>query len=637
MGFRRQVFVLVGLLVTACVGLAGLAWRSASQESAQAELRYRERAEANLDAGEMACAEVLAEVIARGGAEVTSQAQVLPAPSPRPSAAWEGADFRAADLALARDPLAAEVSLLSFAEEARAKRPADAAAALSAAASLARRAGRLPLARERWEAVLDLERERGPLYTQRGLRWAWIGAFQLGRADAESGQADRLLALLRELQASGEGPASPSQLVLRGRIADVLAGHGLASPALEQLRRAEEAQLLPRRLRLGGASVAALRSWTLSGAVPQAFELAFDWRGRALPSGEARVIAVAVEPGRARVMTLADATQAALGRPRLSAYAQLGLELRALVPGSDLPAPEAPIVARRALSGPFSGVELQVLGREQEAFLAAERRRLRQTLGLIGGALLLLVLGSAFVLRSLLREAETARAQRNFVAAVTHELKTPLASIHLLGELLAEGGVDEAKAKEFAQKVVAEADRLAALVSTVLDLSRAEEGIDPAACELVGAQELAEEALERLRLPAERAGATLQLSASADLPELRSDRSALVGVLANLLDNSLKYGDAREAIELELSAAGGRVRFVVRDRGPGVPVQDRERIFAPFHRVQDEMTREQPGVGLGLALARSVAEAHGGSLRYAPRSGGGSEFVLEVPAAEGPT
>ncbi|MBL4849847.1 MAG: sensor histidine kinase, partial [Planctomycetes bacterium] len=123
-----------------------------------------------------------------------------------------------------------------------------------------------------------------------------------------------------------------------------------------------------------------------------------------------------------------------------------------------------------------------------------------------------------------------------------------------------------------------------------------------------------------------------KLEAPDGLPGLVGDREGLLGVLVNLLDNSLKYADLDQPVELVLDADPARVRFSVRDRGPGIPPAERERIFEPFHRVQDEMTREQPGVGLGLALGRSVAEAHGGALRYTARSGGGSEFVLELPA-----
>ncbi|HBP21196.1 MAG TPA: hypothetical protein DEA08_25845, partial [Planctomycetes bacterium] len=323
----------------------------------------------------------------------------------------------------------------------------------------------------------------------------------------------------------------------------------------------------------------------------------------------------------------------ALARPEPQGYAELGFELQALLPGL-APLEGAPIVARHRLSGAFTGAELLVRGTEREAFLAAESQRVRTTLGLVGGTLLLLLLGSGLLVRSVRRDAQSARDQRNFVSAVTHELKTPLASIRLLSELLAEGGLDEEQTREFANRMVGETERLDAMVRGVLELARAERGVDPSERERLAPADLAAEALERMGPVAEEAGADLTLSRAERLPALVGDRGGIVGVLVNLIDNAIKYGDLSEPVELRVDAEDERVRFHLLDRGPGVPAAARERIFEAFWRAADELTRERPGVGLGLALGRAVAEAHGGELRYAPRAGGGSEFVLELPAED---
>ena len=105
--------------------------------------------------------------------------------------------------------------------------------------------------------------------------------------------------------------------------------------------------------------------------------------------------------------------------------------------------------------------------------------------------------------------------------------------------------------------------------------------------------------------------------------------SALLGAISELIDNATKYGAAAAGVEIHVQRSAGFAELAVLDRGPGVPATERERIFEPFHRVGDELVRERPGVGLGLALVRGVALAHSGSVTCEPREGGGSCFVLK--------
>lgn len=650
MSARQQVLSLAGLLLLACVVLAGLAWRTVSDESSRAEARYRQRAEGALDAAERALKEAVLRSAKASGVAITSEAQTQ-APSTRPGSAWEAMDLRTSDLVRDQGPAAAETALLAFAERSQQAAPADAAAALNAAALLAQKAGRREAAAARWERMLELARgdaePGGPLCDQRGLRSTWLARYQLALQADEGERVDALLSLLEDLSgAKDPGPRlAPAQGVLRRRVVAHLRKAALSSEAsarLERLLAADAEHDLRRRLQ-SYADVTEIRAWSQTASTLRAFDLPADPTRGQPPYGERRVLVVpasllqlADTGATARAVSLATALKAALGSSELAAYREVGFEVRANLfgqPPSSEPSP--PLVAQRDLAGLFRGVHVDVHGSERDAFVAAETRRLHQTLGLIVGALALLALGSAFVLRSLFREAETARAQRNFVAAVTHELKSPLASIRLLGELLAEGGVEREQAEAFARRVVGEADRLTGLVSAVLDLTRAERGLDPNLLTRVAPRELADDAFERTRLPAEEAGATLELHVAEGAAPLLGDREGLVSVLVNLLDNSLKYADLSEPIELRVEQVGERVRFRVLDRGAGVPGPERERIFEPFWRVQDEMTRERPGVGLGLALGRSLAEAHGGELRYEVRDGGGSEFVLELPAERG--
>ncbi|MCY3002282.1 MAG: ATP-binding protein, partial [Planctomycetota bacterium] len=106
---------------------------------------------------------------------------------------------------------------------------------------------------------------------------------------------------------------------------------------------------------------------------------------------------------------------------------------------------------------------------------------------------------------------------------------------------------------------------------------------------------------------------------------------ALLGAISELVDNATKYGEPNAGVDIVVRRAGASAEVAVLDRGAGVPAAERERIFEPFHRLGDELVRERPGVGLGLALVRGVALAHSGSVRCEPREGGGSCFVLQIP------
>jgi two-component system phosphate regulon sensor histidine kinase PhoR len=239
--------------------------------------------------------------------------------------------------------------------------------------------------------------------------------------------------------------------------------------------------------------------------------------------------------------------------------------------------------------------------------------------------------------RAVDRELRAARDREGFVAATTHELKTPLAAIKLFAELLPDPELDAAKRVEFAGRIGAEADRLARLVGAVLDFARLERSspeelrVRFVECDL---GDRLRGVVETFRPVAAAQGFDVGWTAPDMEVRVLGDPDALGGALLNLLDNAVKYGGKPHRIEAAaIACAPGRVAFTVADRGPGVPAAERRRVFEPFVRMGDEMTREKKGVGLGLALVLRVAEAHGGAARVEPRDGGGSVFVVELPAA----
>jgi len=224
-----------------------------------------------------------------------------------------------------------------------------------------------------------------------------------------------------------------------------------------------------------------------------------------------------------------------------------------------------------------------------------------------------------------------------FVAGVTHELNTPLAAIRSAGQNLADGIVtDPAQVRRYGGLIEKEGGRLTALVAQVLDFAGIESGSRAYAAEPVSVGRLVDEVLRDNRLALEQAGMTVERDVPPELPEVRGDLAALRGALANLVANAVKFAAAGRWVAVRASARPGARTVVVRveDRGPGIPRDERERVFAPFYRGPAAERNATPGSGLGLSLVRHVVRAHGGRVHVESREGGGTAVVLELPAAE---
>ncbi len=252
--------------------------------------------------------------------------------------------------------------------------------------------------------------------------------------------------------------------------------------------------------------------------------------------------------------------------------------------------------------------------------------------------LAILAAGALLVRQARISDAEAA-LKTSFVANVSHELKTPLTTIRLYAELLAQGRVrDEARRADYLVTIGRETQRLARLVGNVLDFSRLEQGkkkYDRAGFDL--AAELRRLAATHAPRLAE-AGLELRVESPGSLA-ITSDRDAVEQIVLNLLDNACKYAAQGGEVCLSLTpprAAGADVELRVADRGPGVPAEQRERVFEKFHRVDDRLTAEKGGAGLGLSIARRLARGLGGELRCGARAGGGAEFVLSLPSFVSP-
>jgi two-component system, OmpR family, sensor histidine kinase SenX3 len=219
--------------------------------------------------------------------------------------------------------------------------------------------------------------------------------------------------------------------------------------------------------------------------------------------------------------------------------------------------------------------------------------------------------------------------RRDFVANVSHELKTPIGALEVLAETLSME-TDPAVTRPLAERMVREAERLGRIVDDLLDLSLIETQESPTR-DPVPFGLLMEEAVDRVRPAAASAGIELVVDDDTDGAIVPCDRRQLSSAIVNLLDNAVKYSEPRSRVEVRATRAADRVVLVVRDHGIGIPSRDLERIFERFYRVDQARSRSTGGTGLGLAIVRHVVSAHGGEVTVESVEGVGSTFRVALP------
>jgi two-component system sensor histidine kinase SenX3 len=219
--------------------------------------------------------------------------------------------------------------------------------------------------------------------------------------------------------------------------------------------------------------------------------------------------------------------------------------------------------------------------------------------------------------------------RRDFVANVSHELKTPIGALELLAETLA-SETDPLLTRHMAELVVKEAERLAHIVDDLLDLSLIETQEAPRR-ESVLVSVLLDEALDRVGWTSDAAGITIDVVDTAPDALVACDRRQMVSAIANLLDNAVKYSERDSVVSLTASVDDSFLVLEVIDQGIGIPGRDLERIFERFYRVDHARSRDTGGTGLGLAIVRHVVQAHGGEVRVESVEGQGSTFRVTLP------
>jgi two-component system phosphate regulon sensor histidine kinase PhoR len=270
---------------------------------------------------------------------------------------------------------------------------------------------------------------------------------------------------------------------------------------------------------------------------------------------------------------------------------------------------------------------------DREQASTAERRWLLFA-GL--GAVLTLIGGSTYLAaRGLARELAAARLQSDFVAAVSHEFRTPLASVRHLSDLLASDRVpDDAQRRTCYHVLARESARLERLVEDLLDFGRMEHGayaLHRSACDIVAfVRSVVEDAAASDHTTTHR----VDLACPDRVLMVRIDREALARAIRNLLDNAAKYSPGASTVWVVVEALDGRARVAIRDEGFGIPSEEQADIFRRFVRGRTALDHQIAGTGVGLAIVQHIVEAHGGTVMVQSQPGSGSTFTIELPLAD---
>lgn len=242
--------------------------------------------------------------------------------------------------------------------------------------------------------------------------------------------------------------------------------------------------------------------------------------------------------------------------------------------------------------------------------------------------------GGAFVVVDDVSERHRLDAvRRDFLANISHELKTPIGAVAVLADTLIDED-DPAVVRRLAERIRTEALRMTSTVDDLVELSRIETGDLPER-EAVSVEAAVTAAIDRAAAAAEVAGVRVSAGDIGTGLSVVGERRQLVSALTNLLDNAVKYSDRGGLVSVAARADGSFVEIEVVDHGIGIPARDLDRIFERFYRVDPARRRDTGGTGLGLAIVRHIAQNHGGEVRATSHEGEGSTFSLRLPAGPG--
>ena len=241
---------------------------------------------------------------------------------------------------------------------------------------------------------------------------------------------------------------------------------------------------------------------------------------------------------------------------------------------------------------------------------------------------------TGMAVKAILRQAQLNKLKNDFIATVTHELKTPLSSMRVLVDTLIEGNYKEEKtATEYLQLISKENVRLSRLIDNFLTFSRMERNKQAFDIVKTNPAEIAKSAAEAIQTKFNHESCKFSITIDDNLPDISADKDAMVTVLVNLLDNAYKYSSDDKQIELKVFAQEDKVRFSVKDNGIGMTRRQTKRVFDRFYQADSSLSRQSEGTGLGLSIVKFIIDAHKGQITVESKPSKGSEFVVKLPVA----
>jgi signal transduction histidine kinase/tetratricopeptide (TPR) repeat protein len=302
-----------------------------------------------------------------------------------------------------------------------------------------------------------------------------------------------------------------------------------------------------------------------------------------------------------------------------------------------LPSGEAidPIIVEEPLpllAGTMHGYKLALVGTQGTSIKEFTSRGVIPYYVLIFVIILVIALGVIFIFHDISREQELTRMKSEFISNVTHEIKTPIATIRSLAENVNEGWITSSeKQQDYFRLIARESERLGHLVENTLDFSRIEAGSKRYNMEVSSILEVIEKTVERFRILNEEEGIEISCDLNENLPPVRMDKVAMGQVLLNLLDNAAKYSPEEKVITLVVKKAGDHLKIAVTDKGIGINKKDIPRIFDKFYRSESGTGKNITGSGIGLTLVKEIVESHGGKVTVESKRNKGSTFTIRIP------